>query len=242
MSIKSTSGCSYITTWFWPRPWQIRRRPQLWCQAGKPAFLPHRLWQMQGMVWRHIKEGLVHNSHFIQLIRNRLGVAVIVQEVIRYNKCFLFTHYIFKLIQCNRQTTSFYINLSGVLNQSMFSLLSATVLMFNKCLTPTLSNWISSPEPQPRVRDGATWSCKGHRYLLDDGVLTNIRQVFILSENSEVSLSVLPYLYKVTKYGQIHRQLPTFLLYQGHRQNPLPVHCQYRHNFRGQILRKYPRW
>jgi len=64
------------------------------CQAGKPAFLPHRLWQMQGWVWRHIKEGLVHNSHFIQLIRNRLGVAVIVQEVIRYiNAFFLPLHF-----------------------------------------------------------------------------------------------------------------------------------------------------
>ena len=44
---------------------------------------------------------------------------------------------------------------SGVLNHSIFSLLSATVLIFSKCLTPTFSETELPPhEPQPSVSDG----------------------------------------------------------------------------------------
>ena len=72
---------------------------------------------------------------------------------------------------------------SGVLNHSMFSLLSATVLILIKCFTPTFSDTEFPPqEPQPRVRDGA--SLKLYRSPMppwEDGVLIKIRQVFIAS-------------------------------------------------------------
>ncbi len=45
---------------------------------------------------------------------------------------------------------------SGARNQSMFSLLSTTVLIFSRCLTPTFSDTELPPqEPQPSVSDGA---------------------------------------------------------------------------------------
>ena len=45
---------------------------------------------------------------------------------------------------------------SGALNHNIFSLLSATVLMFNRCFTPTFSETEFPPqEPHPKVRDGA---------------------------------------------------------------------------------------
>ena len=44
---------------------------------------------------------------------------------------------------------------SGARNHSMFSLLSATVLMFSRCFTPTFSDTELPPqEPQPSVSDG----------------------------------------------------------------------------------------
>ena len=70
---------------------------------------------------------------------------------------------------------------SGVLNHSMFSLLSATVLMLMRCLTPTFSETELPPqEPQPRVREGA--SLKLYRSPIppwEEGVFTRIRQVFM---------------------------------------------------------------
>ena len=43
----------------------------------------------------------------------------------------------------------------GVRNQSMFSLLSATVLMLSRCFTPTFSETELPPhEPQPSVSEG----------------------------------------------------------------------------------------
>ena len=46
---------------------------------------------------------------------------------------------------------------SGALNQSIFSLLSATVLMLSRCLTPTFSDTEFPPhEPHPSVREGAS--------------------------------------------------------------------------------------
>lgn len=45
----------------------------------------------------------------------------------------------------------------GVLNQSMFSLLSATVFTLIRCFTPTFSDTEFPPhEPHPSVRDGAS--------------------------------------------------------------------------------------
>lgn len=45
---------------------------------------------------------------------------------------------------------------SGALNQSIFSLLSATVFIFIKCLTPTFSDTEFPPQdPHPSVKDGA---------------------------------------------------------------------------------------
>ena len=44
---------------------------------------------------------------------------------------------------------------SGALNQSIFSLLAATVLMLSRCFTPTFSLTLFPPhEPQPSVSEG----------------------------------------------------------------------------------------
>ena len=63
----------------------------------------------------------------------------------------------------------------------MFSLLSATVLILSRCLTPTFSLTELPPqEPQPSVREGA--SLKLYRSPMppwEEGVLTRMRQVFI---------------------------------------------------------------
>ena len=63
----------------------------------------------------------------------------------------------------------------------MFSLLSTTVLMFKRCLTPTFSLTELPPqEPQPSVSDGV--SAKLYRSPMppwEDGVFTTMRQVFI---------------------------------------------------------------
>ena len=46
---------------------------------------------------------------------------------------------------------------SGALNHSIFSLLSATVLMLMRCFTPTFSLTLLPPQlPQPRVREGVS--------------------------------------------------------------------------------------
>ena len=46
---------------------------------------------------------------------------------------------------------------SGALNQSIFSLLSATVFIFIKCFIPTFSDTELPPqEPQPSVNDGVS--------------------------------------------------------------------------------------
>ena len=68
----------------------------------------------------------------------------------------------------------------------MFSLLSTTVLMFSRCLTPTFSETEFPPqEPQPSVRDGVRAKLyRSPRPPWDEGVLTTIRQVFILLWNS----------------------------------------------------------
>ena len=50
----------------------------------------------------------------------------------------------------------FWYTLSGARNQSMFSLLMATVLMLSRCLTPTFSLTELPPQlPHPRVSEGA---------------------------------------------------------------------------------------
>ena len=69
-------------------------------------------------------------------------------------------------------------------NHSIFSLLSATVLMFRRCFTPTFAEAEFPPqEPQPKVKEGS--SLKLYRSPIppcEDGVLIRIRQVFIASE------------------------------------------------------------
>ena len=69
----------------------------------------------------------------------------------------------------------------GALNHSIFSLLSATVLMFSRCFTPTFSETEFPPqEPQPRVSDGV--SLKLYRSPMppwEDGVLMTMRQAFM---------------------------------------------------------------
>src|SRR5699024_1611094 len=73
--------------------------------------------------------------------------------------------------------------LSGVLNHSIFSLLSATVFTFRRCFTPTFSDTEFPPhEPHPSVSDGA--SLKLYRSPIppwEEGVLIRTRQVFIAS-------------------------------------------------------------
>ncbi len=75
---------------------------------------------------------------------------------------------------------------SGARNHSIFSLLSATVLMFSKCFTPTFSDTELPPqEPHPSVREGA--SLKLYKSPIppwEEGVFTKIRQVFIRAANS----------------------------------------------------------
>ena len=70
---------------------------------------------------------------------------------------------------------------SGVRNQSMFSLLSVTVLIFSRCLTPTFSDTEFPPQlPQPSVSEGIIR--KLYRSPMppwEDGVFTTMRQVFI---------------------------------------------------------------
>ena len=63
----------------------------------------------------------------------------------------------------------------------MFSLLSTTVLMFSRCLTPTFSDTELPPqEPQPSVREGVMAKLyRSPRPPCEEGVLTTMRQVFM---------------------------------------------------------------
>ena len=76
--------------------------------------------------------------------------------------------------------------LAGVLNQSIFSLLSATVFIFINWSGPTCpENELFPQEPHPNVNDGDNLKL----YISPippwaDGVLTNILQAFILLSNS----------------------------------------------------------
>ena len=69
----------------------------------------------------------------------------------------------------------------GARNQSMFSLLWATVLMLSRCFTPTFSETELPPqEPQPRVREGVSMKLyKSPMPPWEEGVFTRMRQVFI---------------------------------------------------------------
>ena len=51
----------------------------------------------------HVKECGVLNSHLIQLIGNRLGVAVLIKEIVSDDKGLLLAHHMFELVQRNRQ-------------------------------------------------------------------------------------------------------------------------------------------
>ena len=59
---------------------------------------------------------------------------------------------------CGIETVSYtHLTFSGARNHSMFSLLSATVLMLSRCFTPTFSETELPPQlPQPSVSEGAS--------------------------------------------------------------------------------------
>ena len=77
---------------------------------------------------------------------------------------------------------------SGVLSHSMFSLLSATVLIFSRSITPTLWETELPPqEPQPSVSEGT--SLKLYRSPMPpwlEGVFTTILQACILAACSAI--------------------------------------------------------
>jgi len=81
----------------------------------------------------------------------------------------------------------------------MFSLLSATVLILIRCLTPTFSDTELPPqEPQPKVRDGAMLKLyKSPMPPWEEGVLTRMRQVFIRAAKASIlSFSVTALTYR----------------------------------------------
>ena len=81
----------------------------------------------------------------------------LIQECVSYDKCFFLVHNSSSSSSSATGMQPFLkYTFSGVLNHSIFSLLSATVLMFSRCFTPTFSDTELPPqEPHPSVRDGA---------------------------------------------------------------------------------------
>ena len=74
------------------------------------------------------------------------------------------------------------------MNQSIFSLLSAIVLIFNKCLTPTFSDTEFPPhDPQPNVNDGSNLKLNTSPIApRDAGIFINVLPVFILLPNISI--------------------------------------------------------
>ena len=94
----------------------------------------------KGGIRLHIVEAGVHNAHFIQLALHCLGVAVLVKETVGDNKGSLLPSTSPSSVRATGRQPFLKYTFSGVRNQSMFSLLSATVLMLSRCCTPTLSD------------------------------------------------------------------------------------------------------
>ena len=59
---------------------------------------------LQCRVRSYIVEACVLDSHFVELLLDRLCISVLVKECICYDKCFLLVHYCAKLVQSYRHT------------------------------------------------------------------------------------------------------------------------------------------
>ena len=52
----------------------------------------------------NVEERRMNDTHFVKLVCDRLCIAVMIKEAVRYDERSLLAHDIFKLVKCNRET------------------------------------------------------------------------------------------------------------------------------------------
>ena len=108
----------------------------------------------EGRVGSDVKECGVDYAHFVELVGDRLSVAVVIQEAVCDDERTLLAHDVLKLVKSNGQAAFLIYTFSGVSNQSIFSPLGDR-FDIDKVPTPTFSETLLPPhEPQPKVSDG----------------------------------------------------------------------------------------
>ena len=188
--------------------------------------------QEEGRVGRDVGEGGVADAHFIQLVGDALRVAVVVEEAVGDDEGLLLAHDRSSARQRDRQAALLEIDLRRGSEPEHVSLLSATVLILSRCLTPTFSETELPPhEPQPSVSDGAI--LKLYRSPMppcEHGVLTTMRQASIALGGSMISPSA-PDGCTATRYGRGRRPQTSFRPCRAPRQSFGVVHRQHRESF-----------
>jgi len=183
ISINSSSGCSYITHIIFAAS-IAEPPPTAIMQSGLNAFISF------APSFADAKSGsgaTLKNVSCVICISSNLSVTTFVYPFsyknvsVTINTLFLFITF-FNSSRATGKQPLFIYTFSGALNQSIFSLLSATVFIFNKCFIPTFSETEFPPHvPHPNVSDGANLKLyKSPIPPCDAGVFIITLHVFIL--------------------------------------------------------------